>query len=174
MILTNSEFFKITQDLIIFTFFLAIISFIGLIKKWKIRFQIVGITTFLGLVSISFFILSFIPFSHKIIQGSTKYSVIFDNGGSDVVIAVSAEIKEEQLKATLKQAANDLFSPGRLTSTQGEPLLTIKARTITNEISNTKTPLYLGEITRSFSNKTEETIEINHELLNTLKKIQKQ
>jgi hypothetical protein len=86
------------------------------------------------------------------------------------VIAVSPQITETQLEATLKQAAIDIFSPGRLSP--GIDQMTIRARTILHPQAGISQPLYLGEIRRSLSIREDEnaTIEVYRENLAQLPK----
>jgi hypothetical protein len=104
-----------------------------------------------------------------VIAGAVRYSVVYDNGGTQTVIAVPAQISESALEATLRQAASDLYSYGRLG--RNEDKLTIRARTIIHPEPGVSQPLYLGNVRRSLSNRNDDemAIEIYQEKAQLLK-----
>ncbi|NJO78615.1 MAG: DUF2518 family protein [Cyanobacteria bacterium RM1_2_2] len=123
---------------------LAILSFL---VKWGIRFRLVGITGFMAVLTVGLFALSIVPFTRTTIPGAIRFSTVYDSGATQVVIAVPPTITVDELDATLQQAANDLFSPGRLS--RGEDKITIRARTVLHPEPGVSQPLYLGQIRRS-------------------------
>lgn len=127
----------------------AVLVILGFIFKWGIRFRLVGATGFLGVVSAGLFALSLVPITRTEIPDAVRFSRVFDSGVTQVVIALPPKITETELSATLRQAAGDLFSPGRLS--RGEQQLTIRARTILHPEPGISEPLYLGQIKRSLS-----------------------
>ena len=153
-----------TTDLLIGTkwFGIATIGFflltiIGFILKWGFRFRLVGITGFMGVLTVGLFGLSLGLYNRTEVSGSIPYSLVYDNGATQTVIAVSPNITESELAATMEQAASNLFSPGRL---GGNNKLTIRVRTIIHPEAGISEPLYLGEVKRSLSQREDENIEI--------------
>uniref|UniRef100_UPI00343C269A Ycf51 family protein n=1 Tax=Okeania sp. SIO2F4 TaxID=2607790 RepID=UPI00343C269A len=116
-----------------------------------------GVTGFMGVLTAGLFGLSLGLFTRVEIPGSVPYTLVYDNGGTQTVIAVSPSISESELAATIEQAAGDLFSPGRL---GGENQLTIRVRTIIHPEEGISEPLYLGEVKRSLSQREDENIDI--------------
>lgn len=155
--LTTDNFLTIAQWVGIITLLFAVITVLGFIFKWGIRFRLVGITGFLGVLTAGLFTLSLTPLTRSVIPGAIRYSRVYDDGGTQVVIAVPPTITDSQLQATMRQAASDLFSLGRFGK---ENQLIIRVRTnIHPEVGMTK-PLYLGQVKRSLSQRNDEQMEI--------------
>lgn len=133
---------------------LTIISFI---LPWGFRFRLVGVTSFMGVLTAGLFGLSLGLFTHTEIPGALPYSLVYDNGATQTVIAVSPSVNKSELEATMQQAAGDLFSPGHL---GGENQLTIRVRTIIHPEAGVSEPLYLGEVKRSLSQREDENIDV--------------
>ncbi|MEM6401443.1 MAG: DUF2518 family protein, partial [Cyanobacteria bacterium P01_D01_bin.116] len=89
-----------------------------------------------------------------------RYKLVYDNGSSKAVIATPPQITSSELDATLRQAASDLFSYGRLGGPQDNQL-TIRARSIVHPEPGLSLPLYLGEVKRSLSNRDDNTMQID-------------
>jgi hypothetical protein len=88
-----------------------------------------------------------------------RYSTVFDSGADQVVIVVPPTITETELRATLQQAASNLFSVGRL-SRRGQQQLTIRARTVLHPEAGVSEPLVLGQVKRSLFVKDDDKMEI--------------
>lgn len=139
------------------TLFFAALMLLGLVLKWGIRFRLVGVTGFMAVLTGGLFALSLGFYDRPSIPGAAKFARVYDTGASQVVIAVSPQITETELDATLRQAAADLYSPGRLS--QGSDKMTIRARTILHPKPGVSQPVYLGQIRRSlFSREDSEMI----------------
>ncbi len=136
--------------------FLAVV--LAFIFNWGTRFRLVGITGFMGVLTVGLFALGFGFFSRIIIPGSSQYTVVYDNGGNQTVIAVSPEITESGLESTLEQASSDLFSLGRSGGTTNQ--LLIRARTIIHPEPGVSKPLYLGQIKRSLAQREDPQVEL--------------
>ena len=134
-----------------------LLTTVGFILNWGFRFRLVGVTGFMGVLTAGLFGLSLGLFTRVEIPGSVPYTLVYDNGGTQTVIAVSPTITESELAATIEQAAGDLFSRGRL---GGENQLTIRVRTIIHPEEGISEPLYLGEVKRSLSQRKDENIDI--------------
>ncbi len=159
--LTTAEFLQATQWAGILTVAFAILAGLAFLFKWGIRFRLVGVTGFMAVLTGGLFALSIVPITRTQVAGATHYTTVFDSGSSQVVISVSPQITPSELEATLRQAASNLFSPGRFSSA-GEKQLTIRARTIIHPKTGVSQPLFLGEVKRSLYKRDDEqmTVEV--------------
>lgn len=148
----------------------AALTLLGFLLQWGFRFRLVGVTGFMLVLTAGFFGLSLGFYSVPVVPGSVRYSTVYDTGSSQVVIAVPPQITETQLEATLQQAANNLFSYGRLGGANEQ--MTVRARAVLHPESGLSKVLYLGEVQRSLSRRedTEMSIKIYHENLAQLPK----
>jgi hypothetical protein len=140
------------------TIFCAILMILGLVFKWGFRFRLVGITSFMAVLTGGLYALSLGFYIRPSIPDAAQFSRVFDTGGTEVVIAVSPNLNRTQLEATLRQAAADLYSSGRLA--QGADKMTIRVRTILHPEPGIAVPLYLGEIKRSLASRYDDNMEI--------------
>jgi hypothetical protein len=108
----------------------------------------VGATGFMLVLTGGLFSLSLVPLSRTVIPGAVKYTLVYDNGSNQTVIAIAPEITPTELEATLRQAASNLYSYGRLGS-GGNKELTVRARTIIHPEIGLSVPLYLGQVNRT-------------------------
>lgn len=155
---TTADFLNYTQWAGIATLVFAAITVLGFILKWEIRFRLVGATGFLGVVTGGLFALGLVPFSRTVIPDAVRFSRVYDTGATQVVIAVPPTITNDKLEATLRQAASDLYSYGRLGQNEGK--VTIRARTIIHPEVGVSKPLYLGSIKRSLSKRDDDQMAI--------------
>jgi hypothetical protein len=164
--ISTAEFLKYAQWAGILTLVFAGITLIGFVFQWAIRFRLVGATGFMVVLTGGLFALSLVPLTHTTVPGAVRYSLVYDTGSNQTVIRVLPQITESELQATLRQAAADLYSYGRL----GRPddnQLTIRARTVIHPEPGISKPLYLGQVKRSLVKRNDEqmAIEIYHENL---------
>jgi Protein of function (DUF2518) len=154
-----------TQWAGILTIVLAVFTVLAFLFKWGIRFRLVGITGFVGVLTGGIFGLSLGLHARPSIVGAVHYARIYDQSSDVVVIAVPPTVTESQLEATLRQASADLYSPGRLS--QGADRLLIRARTILHPKEGLSQPLFIGEVRRSLSVRDDDqaTIKIYRENL---------
>ncbi|MBD2463259.1 Ycf51 family protein [Oscillatoria sp. FACHB-1407] len=152
------NFLTYAQWAAIATVGMGVVTGLSFLLKWGFRFRLVGITGFMGVLTVGLFALGVVPFTRTSIPGAVRFSTVYDSGAAQVVITVSNEITEEQLTATLQQAASDLFSPGRLS--RGEDKLTIRARTVLHPEPGVSEPLYLGQVRRSLFVRDDEDMDI--------------
>ncbi|AFY59560.1 Ycf51 family protein [Synechococcus sp. PCC 6312] len=131
---------------------------LGFLFKWGFRFRLVGSTGFMIVLTAGLFALSIVPLTHTQIPGAVRYSLVFDNGANLATIAVPSTITATELEATLRQAASDLFSPGRLGVGRNE--LLIQARTVTHPQPSISQPLVLGQVKRSLVVRDDKNLEI--------------
>lgn len=122
----------------------AALAALAFLAKWGIRFRLVGTTGFCGVLTAGLFGLSFQPLVPTTIEGAIPYTTVFDSGASQLVIAVPSSITEEQLEATLQQAAVNSFNPSQLGGAGQAPL--IRARTIVHREPAISDLLYLGQV----------------------------
>ncbi len=156
--LTTAEFFQLTQWAGITTLIVAVLAIAGFIFKWGVRFQLVGVTGFMAVLTGGLFALSLVPIVRTVVPGAVRYSVVYDNGATQAVISIPPTITETELEATLRQAASDLYSYGRLGREQDQ--LNIRARTVIHPEPGVSQPLYLGDVKRSLRNREDEQIQI--------------
>lgn len=168
----NSNLLIYAQWAGILTVALAILTVIAFIFKWGFRFRLVGVTSFMGVIAASIFGLGLGLFSRTEIPGAVRYSLVYDTGGAQTVVTVPPTITESELEATMRQAAADLYSPGR--SGRGRDYLTIRVRTVVHPEPGLSQPLFLGEVRRSLATRDDDkmAIEIFPEKVATLKKYQ--
>lgn len=147
MPITPEQFGLVAQSMGTFVLISALLTGIAFSRKWGWRFRMVGITSFAVVLTAGLFALSLTPLTRQTISGSTPYTVVYDRFGSQAVIAVSPEVTPEQLEATLKQAAANLFSSGRSAGSAAK--LTIRARTLIHPSPDVSQPIYIGKVERS-------------------------
>ena len=145
----ESEFIIYIQGAAITTGVALVLTLLGFVFKWGFRFRLVGITGFMGVLTIGLFGLSLGLFSYTDVPGAAPFNVVYDNGGSQVVIKLPPTVTESEVEASLRKASADLFSYGRLGGT--EQTMTIRARTVIHPQEGVSKPLYLGKVQRSGS-----------------------
>jgi Protein of function (DUF2518) len=158
VIFTTADLFRFAQWSSIATIAIAVLTVVAFILQWGFRFRLVGVTGFMGVLSGGFFALGLGLFAHTTIPNAARYSLVYDNGGSQVVVAVSPQITATQVEATLRQAASDLFSYGRLGQAQNQ--MEIRVRTVIHPQPGVSEPLYLGEVKRSLAARNDEQMAI--------------
>lgn len=136
-----------------FTIFCAVMTVLALVLKWGFRFRLVGVTGFMGVLTGGLFALSLGLYQRPAIAGAIHYSRVYDTGGGQVVIAVPSSVTADQVKATLQQAAIDLYSSGRSPESDGK--ITIRLRTIIHPKPGVSRPLYLGQVRPSLRSRVD-------------------
>jgi len=171
--ITNSQLITYSGWFGIATIAFAILTIVAFILKWGIRFRLVGVTSFMGVLTGGIFALGLGLFTHQVIPGSVRYSLVYDTGASKTVIAVAPTVTESELEATMRQAASDLYSPGRF-GARGDKKMTIRVRTIIHPENGVSEPLYLGEVRRALGKRDDDNMELDifRDKLQVLKKYQ--
>ena len=141
---TPEEFLEATKWFGAATLFLAAITLLAFVLGWGIRFRLVGITSFMGVLTGGMFGLSFEPLTRTVISGAIPYETVYDSGASQIVIKVPDTITELELEATLRQAASNLLKPSRLGIPGQTPI--IRARTLIHQEGGVSKLLYLGAV----------------------------
>ncbi len=136
-----------------------VLAIFGFILKWGFRFRLVGVTSFMAVLTAGLFALNLGLFTRTEVQGAVRFAVVYDNGANQVVITVPSTITESELSATLEQASNDLFSYGR-TALEGDDKMTIRARALIHPEEGITKPLYLGQVRRSLVLREDNQLEI--------------
>ena len=154
---STAVFLTISQWVGITTLIFALITVLSFVLKWGIRFRLVGTTGFLGVLTAGIFTLGLVPFTRTAIPGAIRYSLVYDTGGTQVVIAVPPTITENELQATMLQAASNLFSYGRFGQSNQ---LTIRVRTNIHPEPGITKPVQIGQIKRSLSVRNDDKMEI--------------
>ncbi len=157
---TTEDFALATQWSIYVTIGFAVLMLLGFAFKWGIRFRLVGITGFMLVLTGGLFALSLVPLTRTVVPGAVRFTTVFDSGSTQAVIVVPSQITEDELTATLKQAASDLFTPGRL-GRRGEEQLTIRARTVLHPEEGISQPLLVGQIKRSLAVRDDDAMELD-------------
>ncbi len=158
--LTTDDFLQYSQWVGLATIACGALAAISFLFKWGFRFRLVGVTGFMGVLTVGLFALSLVPFTRTVVPGAVRFSTVFDSGSTQAVIVVPPTITESELTATLQQAANDLFSIGRL-GRGGDEQLTIRARTVLHPEAGVSQPLYLGQVKRSLTERQDEQMAID-------------
>ena len=155
---TNAELLIVCKLGAILTVICGAIATLGFIFNWGIKFRLVGITAFMGVLTGGMLGLGLGLYTRTAIPGALPYSVVYDNGSNKSVVAIQPEVTKSELQPTMQQVAADLFSPGRFGV--GDNQLTIKVRTVIHPETGVSEPVYLGEVKRSLGTREDENMEI--------------
>ncbi len=136
-----------------------VVTIIAFVVSWGFRFRLVGVTSFMGVLTAGIFGLGLGLFPHQTIPGAARYSLVYDNGANLAVVTVPPEVAKSAIEPTLRQAASDLYSYGR-TGVGGNDNFTIRLRTVLHPSAEASRPLYLGVAKRPLSNRQDENIAI--------------
>ncbi len=156
--LTTTELINYSKWIGLLTLACGGLTLFSFILQWPIRFRLVGATAFMGVLTSGVFALGLGLFNRTEIPNAVRYTRVFDDGARQIVVTVEPSITESQLEATLRQAAADLFSPGRVG--RSDQRLTIRARTLAHPEPGISEPLYLGEVKRSIYQRDDENLEL--------------
>jgi hypothetical protein len=137
---------------------LLVLTIVAWILKWGFRFRLVGVTSFTFVVALSVLALSVSFTPRAVVPGAVPYARIFDRQSGQAVIAIASTVTADQVEATLRQAAIDLFSPGR---NSPDGTLTIRARTVLHPEKGLSMPLYLGQIQRTLRSREDPAMQVD-------------
>ncbi len=152
-------FSQYTQWSGIFTLVCLVFTAIAFLAGWGFRFRLVGITSFMAVLTVGLFGLGLGLLNNPEVPGATKYSLVYDNGANQAVISLADTVTPDEVSATLKQAANKLFSPGRL-GAGGNSNFIIRARTLIHDKPGVSTPVYLGSVKGSLQSRDLDNLDI--------------
>jgi hypothetical protein len=136
-----------------------LLTAIAFILQWGLRFRLVGVTSFLGVLTAGIFGLSLGLLNPSQVPGTVRFSLVYDNGANQAVISLPPQVSASEVEATLQQAAMDLFSYGRV-GVGGDNQFTVRARTLIHPKPGVTVPLYLGEAKRSLKSKNSSDITV--------------
>ena len=156
---STTDFLQYTQWCGIATIVFAVLTILAFILQWGFRFRLVGTTGFMLVLTAGLFSLSLVPLTRTVIPGAVQYTLVYDNGSNQTVIATKPEITPTELEATLRQAASNLYSYGRL-GTKGNNQLTVRARTIIHPEPGLSIPLYLGQVNRTLVSREDPEMDV--------------
>ncbi len=155
--LSTEQLILISQWLGIATIAFGALTTIAWIAKWGFRFRMVGVTSFTGVLTGGVFALSLALYQRPSIPDAQAFVRVFDRSSGQVVITVNPTMSATQLEATLKQAAIDLYSPGR---TSPDGTMTVRARVLLHPQPGVSQPVYVGAAVRSLSSKRDDVSDI--------------
>ncbi|CAK6695654.1 MULTISPECIES: Ycf51 family protein [unclassified Synechococcus] len=125
---------------------LALLTGIGFLATWGIRFRLVGITSFTALLSLSCLAFA-VSYSPRVsIEGAVPVPVVFDNGGDLVIAAAPANLDPAAVAPTLEQVASNLRGSGR---NSADGFVRVRLRRLETVAPGLSRPVVLGEATRS-------------------------
>lgn len=154
------DFFTYAKWSGIATIVCLVVAIASFVAGWGFRFRLVGVTSFMGVLTIGIFALGLSLVTRAEIPGAVRYSLVYDTGANQAVIAVPPDIEKSAIEPTLIQAINDLYSYGR-TGVGGNDRFTVKLRTLLHPQTGKSRPLYLGEAQRSLFNRSDDDIKID-------------
>jgi hypothetical protein len=140
---TPEEFLEATKYFGLATLTMAAITVLAFVLGWGFRFRLVGITSFMGVLTGGLLGLSFEPFTRTAVPGAVPFATVYDSGAAQIVIKVPNAITQSELEATLQQAASNLFKPSRLGVPGAPPI--VRARTIVHQEDGVSNLVYLGQ-----------------------------
>lgn len=141
------------------TIAVALLMVAGLTLQWGFRFRLVGVTGFMIVLTVGLFGLSLGLAPRISYPGAVRYSLTYDSGNSQAVVAVDhTKLTAAQAEATLRQAAQDLYSYGR--SGEADGTVHIRLRTIIHPQPGVSEPLYLGEAVRQLASRNQAQLDI--------------
>ncbi len=138
---------------------LLLLTLIQWVRQTEWRFAFVGYTAFSAVLAVGLWALSWGPIIRTTVPGAARYTVVFDRGTTDVVIAVAPDVEPEALALGLQQAASNLYSSGRY-SQDREPIMTIRARTIIHPEAGISEVVQLGQVRRSLRQRNDPEMQV--------------
>lgn len=122
---------------------LLVLTVVGFLARWGIRFRLVGVTSFTVLLSLSClaFAVSYAP--RQLVDGAVSVPVVFDNGGNLVIAAAPADLDPAAFAPSVEQVALNLRGSGR----KGQ-LVEVRLRRVEPAGSGTDKPVILASAIR--------------------------
>lgn len=121
---------------------LLLLTVVGFVSRWGIRFRLVGVTSFTTLLAISCaaFAVSYTP--RVTVPGAVVVPVVFDNGTDLVVAAAPQDLSPEAEAATAEQVARNLRPTGR---SPADGLVRVRLRRLEPAGEGVSRPVVLAE-----------------------------
>jgi hypothetical protein len=121
---------------------LLVLTVIGFLARWGIRFRLVGVTSFTTLLAISCAAFA-VSYSPRIsVPGAVTVPVVFDNGSDLVVAAAPPDLPEEAEGPTVEQLARNLRPTGR---SPADGVVRVRLRRLEEAGEGVARPLVLAE-----------------------------
>jgi Protein of function (DUF2518) len=155
--LSTAQLILIAQWLGIAAIAGAVVTVLAFLLQWGIRFRLVGVSSFTAVLAIGVYALSLSLYQRPVVAGAEKFVRVYDSAGGQAVISVAPNLTPEALEATLRQAALDLYSPGR---TSPDGYMTIRARVLLHPQPGVTQPVYLGAVRRSLRSRETEDLQL--------------
>ena len=124
---------------------LALITIAAYLKRWGVRFRLVGITSFTALLALSClaFAVSYRP--PVIVDGAVTVPVVFDNGAELVVAAAPADLEAAVALPSAEQVARNLRGNGRQSD---DASVVVRLRRVELVAPGLSQPVILAEVRR--------------------------
>lgn len=124
---------------------LAFLTVAGYLRRWGIRYRLVGVTSFTALLSLSClaFAVSYTP--RVVVEGAVSVPVVFDNGAELVIAAAPADLPPAAAAPTVEQVARNLRGSGR-NSDSGQVI--VRLRRVELQQPGLSQPVVLAEARR--------------------------
>jgi hypothetical protein len=121
---------------------LLLLTVLGFVSRWGIRFRLVGVTSFTALLAISCaaFAVSYTP--RVSVPGAVVVPVVFDNGADLVVAAAPIDLPAGAEAATAEQVARNLRPTGR---SPADGLVRVRLRRLEPAGEGVSRPVVLAE-----------------------------
>lgn len=125
--------------------FLALATIAGFVKRWGVRFRLVGITSFTALLAISClaFAVSYRP--RVAVAGAVGVPLVFDNGGDLVVAATQTDLTAAVAAPSVEQVARNLRGNGRQSD---DAVVRVRLRRVETLEPGLSRPVILAEARR--------------------------
>ncbi|MEC8215143.1 MAG: DUF2518 family protein [Cyanobacteriota bacterium] len=123
----------------------SVLTVIGFLAGWGLRFRLVGVSSFTFLLAISCwaFALSYSP--PVVVEGAVRAPIVFDNGDDLVVAQAPDGLNQADVAPTLEQLAANLRGAGRSSS-----VVQIRLRALESTGDGSSRPVVLGDTLRDF------------------------
>lgn len=121
---------------------LLLLTVIGFVVRWGVRFRLVGVTSFTLLLAISClaFAVSYVP--RVSVPGARSVPVVYDNGTDLVVAAAPEDLAPEAIRPTLEELTRNVHGSGR---TSDDGLVHVRLRRLEPAGEGASRPVVLGE-----------------------------
>jgi hypothetical protein len=128
---------------------LLVLTVVGFLVRWGIRFRLVGITSFTVLLSLSClaFAVSYTP--RQLVEGAISVPVVFDNGSDLVIAAAPAQMAPEAYDPSVQQVALNLRGSGR-----GTQRVEVRLRRVEPKGDGSDVPVVLATAIRNLDDGT--------------------
>ena len=128
-----------------FSLAFAGLTFVAFLTRWRFRFRLVGVSSFISLLAISSWAFSISYAQAVVIEGAIRVPIVFDNGKDLVVAQAPKNISSSAIQPTLEQVAANIRSSGR-----GGHSVQVRLRQLRYVEANISEPVIIGEMEHVF------------------------